>query len=559
MKKMLGKKGNNIILIGILFVQILFMIFYCDMKKGFFVDEIWSYGLANSYYHAQIWEDGELDNAEIKPEIFKDYLTVNKGEEFKFGSVIYNQTHDSHPPLFYFVLHAISSCFPGKFSKWFGLIPNLFYYAITIIFLYKIGRLVSQNKYFAFFPVIFYGFSIAAVNTVIYVRMYMLLTMWCMIFAYEHLKIILKKEIKNSDLLNIIISTFGGIFTHYYFAIFAFPLVVIQMIWMIMRKDWKMVIKYALSGGIGGSTAIIFYPTILKNLTGAGVSHSQTTIENMHNFSDWFIRIKQFWKIASDEMFGSIFTIIILISIFLILAYIITHILFEMKLEYNANQYEIIIKNRRILKTITVKRESYLILDVVVCSIFVFAIASKISPWQVDRYIMNLFPFFSLIFCWVIYCIYNIWIKNEIKRVIVIIISLLIVGRLTYYTNDPCYLYPEGDNNIAISKEYSDTSCVYIYTLSYIMVSEGLELQNYNRLYQMNYKEIDENIPNVSIENSKLVVYIDKILDQEYDAFGEKNTMNTETCLKQIGELTGLKKSKALYQDEKAYVYLLYK
>ena len=130
---------------------------------------------------------------------------------------------------------------------------------------------------------------------------------------------------------------------------------------------------------------------------------------------------------------------------------------------------------------------------------------------------------------------------------------------MTYYTNDPCYLYPEGDNNIAISKEYSDTSCVYIYTLSYIMVSEGLELQNYNRLYQMNYKEIDENIPNVSIENSKLVVYIDKILDQEYDAFGEKNTMNTETCLKQIGELTGLKKSKALYQDEKAYVYLLYK
>ena len=69
MKKMLGKKGNNIILIGILFVQILFMIFYCDMKKGFFVDEIWSYGLANSYYHAHICVDGALDNAEIKPEM----------------------------------------------------------------------------------------------------------------------------------------------------------------------------------------------------------------------------------------------------------------------------------------------------------------------------------------------------------------------------------------------------------------------------------------------------------------------------------------------------------
>ena len=559
MKKYMAKKSNKIILMGILFIQIMFMIFYCNMKKGFFVDEVWSYGLANSYYHAQIWEDGALDNAEVDPNMFKDYLTVNEGETFKFGSVIYNQTHDSHPPLFYIVLHAISSCFPGKFSKWFGLIPNLFYYLITIIFLYKIGRLVSKNKYFAYFPIIFYGFSIAAVNTVTYVRMYMLLTMWCMIFIYEHLKIILKRKIKSVDIVSIIISTFGGIFTHYYFAIFAFPVVVVQMIWMIMRKDWKMTVKYVLSGSVGGICAIVSYPTILKNLTGTGVSHSQTTVENMHNFSDWFVRIKQFLKIISDEMFGSVFTGVILIGIFCIIIYIVTHILFEMTLEYNENHYEITVKNKRISKVVSIKRENYLVWDIIICSTFCFAIAAKISPWQVNRYIMNLFPLFSLIFCYAICCIYKIWIKTRIKRLIVIVISLLIVGRLTYYTNDPCYLYPEGENNIAISKEFSDTSCVYIYTLSYIMVSEGLELQNYNRLYQMNYKEIDKNIPNILVENSKLVVYIDKILDQEYDAFGEKNEMNTEECLNRIGDLTGLKKSKALYQDEKAYVYELYK
>ena len=140
MKKFLRDKSSHIIFICVLLIQIIFMIFYCDMKKGYFVDELWSYGLSNSYYHAQIWEDGALDNPEISPDMFKEYMTVNEGEAFKFGSVIYNQTHDSHPPLFYMVLHAISSCFPGQFSKWFGLIPNLLYYAVTIIFLYKIGN-----------------------------------------------------------------------------------------------------------------------------------------------------------------------------------------------------------------------------------------------------------------------------------------------------------------------------------------------------------------------------------------------------------------------------------
>ena len=94
------------------------------------------------------------------------------------------------------VLHAISSCFPGQFSKWFGLIPNLLYYAVTIIFLYKIGKLIKKDKYFAFFPVLFFGFSIAAVNMVTYIRMYMLLTMWCTIFAYEHLEMMASRKIK---------------------------------------------------------------------------------------------------------------------------------------------------------------------------------------------------------------------------------------------------------------------------------------------------------------------------------------------------------------------------
>ena len=94
------------------------------------------------------------------------------------------------------------------------------------------------------------------------------------------------------------------------------------------------------------------------------------------------------------------------------------------------------------------------------------------------------------------------------------VISMMLIGGLTYYVNDPCYLYPEGENNIAISKEYADTTCLYVYTTSYIMINEGLELQNYQRLYQMYYKDLDIKVPDVSIENSKLVVYLDRILDK---------------------------------------------
>ena len=561
MKKFLRDKSSHIIFICVLLIQIIFMIFYCDMKKGFFVDEVWSYGLANSYYHAQIWEDGALDNAEISPKMFKDYLTVNKGEEFKLGSVIYNQPHDSPPPLFYLVLHLISSFFPGEFSKWFGLIPNLFYYVITIIFLYKIGRLVVKDKCFAYFPILSYGFSIAAVNTVTYIRMYMLLTMWCIIFLYEHLKIVERKYINSIDAIGILIATFGGLFTHYYFAIFAAGVVIFQMFWMIMRKDWKMIGKYVLAGGIGGGCAIGVYPMIISNLTGNGVSHSQGTYQKMHDFSDWYSRIQQFWKIVSNEMFGSILKLLIIVLTISGIAYMITHVLWEMKLAYNHERYEIVVekKNNNRSIFIEIKREYYLIVDIIVSCSFSFAIASKISPFQVNRYIMNLFPLFALLFCMLLFYIYTFWLKDKLKKILAIIVSILIVGGLTYYANDPCYLYPEGENNIAISKKYEDLSCVYVYGLSYVMLNEALELQNYSRLYQMNYKDIDKYAPQVVTSNSKLVVYIDNVLDREYDETGEKVTMHTEECLNKIKKITGLSKTKRLYQDEKAYVFELYK
>ena len=378
MRKFLRDKSSHIIFICVLLIQIIFMIFYCDMKKGYFVDELWSYGLSNSYYHAQIWEDGALDNPEISPDMFKEYMTVNEGEAFKFGSVIYNQTHDSHPPLFYMVLHAISSCFPGQFSKWFGLIPNLLYYAVTIIFLYKIGKLIKKDKYFAFFPVLFFGFSIAAVNMVTYIRMYMLLTMWCTIFAYEHLEMMASRKIKMKNLISILLATFGGVFTHYYFVIFAFPMVIFQMIWMIMRKDFKMTGKYVVSGGVGGVCAVALYPAILKNLTGTGVSHSQKTLQNMHNFSDWTSRIRKFWVIVSEEMFGGVFMLLLIVCCLGILAYLITQVLWEMKLQYHANHYEIAVNNKEHTKTVyvKVKRETYLICDIILTCAFVFVISA---------------------------------------------------------------------------------------------------------------------------------------------------------------------------------------
>ena len=63
------KANIYIIFTIILFVQIVFMLYYCNMKQEFFVDEIWSYGLSNSYYKAQLWDNNDLNHLKMWKEV----------------------------------------------------------------------------------------------------------------------------------------------------------------------------------------------------------------------------------------------------------------------------------------------------------------------------------------------------------------------------------------------------------------------------------------------------------------------------------------------------------
>ena len=111
MKKICEKKNWwMIILFIILFAQV-FLLIAGQNKKGYFVDELWGYGLANSYYHPHVYSDDAFNGEYLSPDYFKEYLEVSEEDSFKYGSVFYNQSQDAHPPLFYCVLHTISSIF----------------------------------------------------------------------------------------------------------------------------------------------------------------------------------------------------------------------------------------------------------------------------------------------------------------------------------------------------------------------------------------------------------------------------------------------------------------
>lgn len=249
--KSINKK--TIILLTIIFLLQLARIIYVFQveKTGSHSDESWSFGLANSYYKPHIFMDEDWNETYrdewISGQTLKDYICVNEDQRFSYGSVIHNLKNDAHPPLYFLILHTISSFFPGQYSRWYSFVINLAVFIPLMLLLFALARKLFKSDIPALAVVFYYGFSFAGVNTFVFLRSYAMLTMFAVLFVLLHLKLTETETGKKQAaiLAGIAVVSFLGILTHYFFLPLAFAFAALFCIGWLIKKNWKKLFPYA--------------------------------------------------------------------------------------------------------------------------------------------------------------------------------------------------------------------------------------------------------------------------------------------------------------------------
>lgn len=275
-EKLLQNKTSIILSIVIVILTIT-MLFYENQKKGFNEDEIFSYGSSNYKYDNLFQPYGKMDvtNKVISkyilqgnwisniwscikdPSIFNylcnieynidpiwktkeeaiEYVTIDTSDIFNFASVLVNQSRDVHPPLFYILVHIVSSFFLGHFSKYIIFIINIIFFILSCIFIFKIFKLYKKEKT-GLIAIVLYGFSMGAISTVMFQRMYMMMTFFILLYTYISLKIC-RVGMRKREMLWLSFATILGFLTHYYFCLFALVMFIILFIHLKgKRKAW---------------------------------------------------------------------------------------------------------------------------------------------------------------------------------------------------------------------------------------------------------------------------------------------------------------------------------
>lgn len=198
------------------------------LKDGFDIDEFWTYGLSNAYERPfVVAPEGKW----IGGDFFSSYLTVN-GHAHEYLNVYQNQIADVHPPLYYLCIHALSSVFrDAGFTKWVGIGLNMACFAVTQCALFALSWLLLAGKrgeqaptagayWGALVPPLLYGIGMGAVSSVLFIRMYAMMTMWTALLALV-LVLLWQRGQTVWRMRALIAVLIAGFLTQYYFVIIA--------------------------------------------------------------------------------------------------------------------------------------------------------------------------------------------------------------------------------------------------------------------------------------------------------------------------------------------------
>ena len=459
-----NKTLNILFYIVSLLLIVVTMFVFIGQKEGFHEDEIYSYGSSNSKYSDIFYASGDRDatnrvvneyiiedtfdetyenykyykkhpdefkaieEEKIKSELpiwktrdeARDYLIVSEDEISNYISPYYHQTRDVHPPLFYFLVHFVSSLFAGTFTKYSIFIINIVFLLATCLMLKKILLLYNRKK--LIIPAtLLYGLSMGAISMTIFLRMYSMLTFFITLYFYITLKIV-KNDFKITKGLAVllVLTTVLGFLTQYYFCIFALPVFLLIVVRMINLKKVKSLIAYIINHITSAVIGILLFPSAIDHIFNSSRGIGSTS--GLSFFTQFEVMIGRItYAFSLHRVIG--------VALFLmIVAYI-----FIRCIEKNDSPEEKSVKLFNIL------------LFVVPIVVYI-ALVSKLSP-NLDektmiRYITPVLPVMTISFLvFIEKLLFSLNLFKENTKNIIIYAIVLIMTLSGFIASSPCYLY----------------------------------------------------------------------------------------------------------------------
>ena len=526
---------NNIILVVLLGLIMLNAFIWGYIKDGFYGDEIYSYAFVCSTDECSVNRGTEEEpylNNWHDSDYFMDYFTITPKEAFDVIGVVKVIWGDDHPPMFDEILEILISVFSqNKFTKWVGLSINFVFFLLTLVFLYLLSKKIFGSEKWATLIMTAYGLSVGAVSNVVYIRMYVMLAFATVAFTYANVLMLEHNQSglpynkdKRKIFILMILSTFFGMTTQYYFSVFCGFLCIAVFIYMLIKKQWKNIKEYVISMFLGFALTAIVWPETYNDIFRE--ARAKEAITDVASGTSFFDQLKEYINIINADNFAGLG---LAVAILMIVLLVVALVFFRKQIE--KPDYRII-----------------LISAAVVCYVLMIA---RIAPLQIDRYVFNIFPLIVLITVQILrYLSEPMFIGKTTKATFTILtLIMLAITILGYFRTGVNYLYIGDSKKVAVMEEMSDVPVVLVTEddRRYFSCVNSYYVKKSDRTYPVKFEEIENAVKAVEeIGTDKFIVFVDRFIED-----GDLVVKQFDSTM--TGQVTHL------FDTEEAGVYLIEK
>ncbi len=456
-------------------------------------------------YKADVYEEPVW----ITAQQFKDYITTDNRDHFNYLSVYFNVKDDNHPPLHFMALHTVSSIFTGKIAPWMGCGINLVLILGICMLLMGICReFLGKTEGFGRVTCILYAFSMGGIATLLLIRMYAMLTFFCMAALYLHMK---KKQSGQWQSHNrlLIFVTVCGFLTQYYFVIFMLFLAGVTLVFL-WKTEKKNVLYYVRTMGISAVLGLCIFPFSIMD-----VLYSERGVESVRNLGGGPSRLGErffsFLVIVRERMFGGDLGmgVLLLVAVAALVSFVFT------KLSEDGELAKVRKREREKAKKHQDSRRWEYFMVCIPC-IGYFLVVVKIAPYYADRYLMPVFPLFALLAGLFLQKCLDV-LKRQLKAfgyggILPVLAAFLVLPY--FFTVKPEYLYLGYGIQEAMSEKFQDRACLCVYEgVGYYQ--NLMEFTNYKKTLMVTQEELLSRSVDKTLEEEKeLVVLMKNNIDQ---------------------------------------------
>lgn len=246
-------------------------------KRITFCDEVYTYMIVNSSNAAYQFADGEWYTREQVTD-----MLAHTGTD-SVVQMLRNVKGDPHPPLYYGLVYIASLIGGANLTRWTALSVNGLMYIGTIVMLWLAVYKAAGSSIAASVSALVYALNAGVISDAMLLRMYMQLSFFTIAFAYVTLLLYKDKDRMLYYVLLGIIAA-GGFLTQYYFCFIAIFFFCVWLVYNLVKKSYKRIVKYLVSMvcAVAADTIVWHYwiGTLLSN------NNSEAIRENALNFAN---------------------------------------------------------------------------------------------------------------------------------------------------------------------------------------------------------------------------------------------------------------------------------